>query len=342
MSHDNRQFDDAGRFLPRRFREFTVCVGNASSEHYSGIGLTPETLIENHCGLYSGDYWDTFDEEAADGRGGGVTPEQHAADWPNHVIWEGSRAVALVRPYPDGRRELEVIRFDAPAVAPPRPFKTDGCLHEAFVYPHKAKSPGAPLVTFRVVGECGMLDAVHEGRGLTLDEVLAVVTENWTKPEWGGGDPYDMTVMRDEVVVAICRNLGDCRWTLLTPAAGEPPASEAEDDQEGEDMSPREMAEQIPSVKDEMSGIATVLAMGAQRQRGLPVAWSITEGDNLLYHTHHARTLDQVLAEELEDGPPDEGDWDRAIWHGEELAATIRRGRNGMAEVWRFDNQEAG
>jgi hypothetical protein len=103
-------------------------------------------------------------------------------------------------------------------------------------------------------------------------------------------------------------------------------------------MTAAERAERDASVADEMTGISALMTMQAERHEELPVAWSITEGEYLLYHSHYAMTLDQVLADELAHGAaPYFGVWDRAVWHGRELMAVIKPGRNGMASVVRFD-----
>jgi hypothetical protein len=88
----------------------------------------------------------------------------------------------------------------------------------------------------------------------------------------------------------------------------------------------REKAEREAQHADAMIGVDNLLALEMAREKDLesyPIAWSIHEGEHFQYYSHWRRTLDEVIAEELDGwGPRDT--WDRAIWHGRRLMAVIR------------------
>lgn len=86
--------------------EVAVSVAGEPDSHvsYAGLGLTVDDVIAEWRDDYRG-YWDAYD--------GASAPEEYAARWADLVVWEGTRAAALLRPHPGGRRELVVTRLDA-------------------------------------------------------------------------------------------------------------------------------------------------------------------------------------------------------------------------------------
>jgi len=105
------------------------------------------------------------------------------------------------------------------------------------------------------------------------------------------------------------------------------------------ESTPAERAARDADVADEMDGVETLHEIDDARRKTRGVAWSVTEGECLLYHSHHRLTLDQVLAEELAEYLPTDT-YHRAVWHGERLVAVIRPGPDGEAEVIRLDGAD--
>lgn len=89
-------------------------------------------------------------------------------------------------------------------------------------------------------------------------------------------------------------------------------------------------------VDNYMEGIEALHEIDDARRKTRAVAWSVTEGECLLYHSHHRMTLDQVLAEELAEWKPTDT-YHRAVWHGERLMAVVRPGAGGKPEAVRLD-----
>jgi hypothetical protein len=82
-------------------------------------------------------------------------------------------------------------------------------------------------------------------------------------------------------------------------------------------------------------------AFRTERYHRHAVPYQIMEGEFLLYHSAHRRqTLDDVIAEELEELEGVEIEHDMAIWHGERLVAAIFRGPDGKPVARKFYKDE--
>jgi hypothetical protein len=91
----------------------------------------------------------------------------------------------------------------APAPAPARSTYTH---HDATIIDHPPR-PGASR-EFRVTDDLGRLDAIHKGRGLTVDDVVDRVCQELATYTWSTPDePWDKIVLSDGLVVAIVRAL---------------------------------------------------------------------------------------------------------------------------------------
>lgn len=70
-------------------------------------------------------------------------------------------------------------------------------------------------------------------------------------------------------------------------------------------------------------------------------AWSITELDILHHRLPRRLSLDQVVADELDEFEPGK-DGDRVVWQGSIVRAVIRTNAEGKAEVVHFDGGRKG
>ena len=96
------------------------------------------------------------------------------------------------------------------------------------------------------------------------------------------------------------------------------------------------------AVDSAMSAVDNLAALKSERFEGLPLPWSVTEGESLLGHSHHRMDLDAVIRDEIESPYHSfEPGWDRAIWHGRKLAAVVRTVEGSdVPQVVVFDGTE--
>ena len=74
----------------------------------------------------------------------------------------------------------------------------DGMLKTCMINHHKP-APG-PVRTFRVVNDLAQLESIHEGAGLTLDDVIRFVSPQFERYE---SDPYHVAIYHERRVVAL-------------------------------------------------------------------------------------------------------------------------------------------
>lgn len=195
------------------FDGFTVVTAGRAVE--CPDGATADGVVGGLVDVYR----KTFDaHQKANGYNARLS-EDFAGSWPDHVVMRSGCVVAVVRARPNGR--THVCRFDG---LQPRPFGRNepGDNPDFFDHPTRPGRERQAVRSFRVTAENGRLETVHEGRGLTLDEVIA-----W-EARWFDHDgepfeahpPYDVTVYHDGVVVAVLRDTGDGLGTLKVLTVG--------------------------------------------------------------------------------------------------------------------------
>jgi hypothetical protein len=183
---------------------------------------------------------------------------------------------------------------------------------------------GFSTQVFRVTDQEGRLAAVHFGRELKLDRVLAALTEGLApSPAFSG---HDLTVTHDGKVAAVVRVLPGGKGHRVLAVAD--PAGDAEE------------AARKAASDDEMAGIYGATDLAVARDSNRPVAWMITEECYELYRSHYRLTLDQVLAEEVREFPGGRVGPDRAVWRGGALMAAVFAQDNGRLAVVRFDEED--
>lgn len=94
-------------------REFTVIAPGAfdSPAVYAGPGLTLEAVIDEWEEEFR-DYLFRFDADRAEGQDAPADLKAYARRWGDMVVWEGGRAVAVLRPHPEGRPWLLVTELE--------------------------------------------------------------------------------------------------------------------------------------------------------------------------------------------------------------------------------------
>jgi hypothetical protein len=199
---------------PRRYREFTVSVGRETLLSESGIETDLDAIIAgrrkaiveawkaNQSGPYDNRlHWSTF-----------------ASNWGDEVVWEGPDVAAVLLPYFGDntyeKPEMRVFRFDTQGGRLSRgreeidPSSFDSKLDNQPVELEEHRGTGkGPVATFRVVNELARLNAVHQGPGLTLEDVVAEYSQHFDAEQEDG--PSDYTFYQGHVVVAVVRNFGD-------------------------------------------------------------------------------------------------------------------------------------
>ena len=185
---------------------------------------------------------------------------------------------------------------------------------------------------YRVVSERAGLDSVHEGRGLTVETVIGTATEHVGFMDDGLWPLQDITIYSDEVVVAIVRKLGDGKggFRVLRVPDAFPPDTDAPTPPDAD-----------ARVEDEMTGIRNLYEVEDENRQRKPVAYSVTEGEFLLYHSHWRCAADEAVAEAVKGWQPHDTHH-QAVWHGEALIAVIRPGQGGRPEVVRLDGGGGG
>jgi len=110
LSHDIRELigatapaDDGPAGEARgRYREFTAFVRDDAGARYSGFGTTLEHAIDRETQSYRR----SFDLDVSRGT---MSSASFAESHPDVIVWEGLRAVAVLRPTPDG--DFDVTRL---------------------------------------------------------------------------------------------------------------------------------------------------------------------------------------------------------------------------------------
>ena len=161
------------------------------------------------------------------------------------------------------------------------------------------------------------LEAVHMGSKLGLDTVIAAVREEYNE-EWQGS-PFDLTVYHHDRVAAVVRYLGHGKGSRVLAVAD--PAADAQRREDEEYM-----RDYRPAIKNQCD----LEQERHERRPNRPLPGEITEGDCSLHSRHPRLTLDEVIAEEMDDW---DGGWDHAIWLGEKLMAVIRSDTDGRPEA---------
>lgn len=145
--------------------------------------------------------------------------DDFAGSWPDHVVMRAGSVVAVVRARSNGR--THVCRFDG---LRPRPFERNESGDAADLYDHPTR-PGRErhaVRSYRATSYLGRLESVHEGRGLTLDEVIAY------EARWFDHDdepfslhpPEDTAIFHERQVVAVIRTVGDGLGTVKVLGVG--------------------------------------------------------------------------------------------------------------------------
>jgi hypothetical protein len=283
----SRVFDAQAKHVdPRRYREFTVCVGRETILSESGIDTTvhdiiakrEKALVEGWKANQAGPYeervhWSTF-----------------TTNWGDEVVWEGADLVAaLITVWPDNTYKqpaMKVFRFDTCGGRLSRgreethgiwADKTDDA--SADFEDHKGTGP---VATFRVVNEMARLDSIHSGPGLTLTDVITEYARNFDIEAEDG--PSDLVFYQDKIVAAVVRNFGDGHGSYrvlplgkdwmhhiddpMTDGEVEPhysaegliPDNEDGDDDEAEEPEPEDEAEE-----DEPRGVHKVRTLGGEQ-----------------------------------------------------------------------------
>ena len=232
------------------------------------------------------------------------------------------------------------------------PEKSDGDAYMADM-PPAAGSERSPFHSFRVVGENAKLESIYEGRGLTLQTVIETEASYFRDDdEPDRDDPasaFDLTIYRNGRAEAIVRSLGNGKGSYqvlgLTdlwnnggaPEQSETPArvAEPEPTPHAESAKVKTASERDETIAVEMEGITRSDAALDHRRESLPLAYSVTENEVLMYHSHWRNSLDSVIAEAVEGWSS--GDRDMAVWRGCDLMAVIRAGHDGGPNVVRFD-----
>lgn len=91
------------------------------------------------------------------------------------------------------------------------------------------------------------------------------------------------------------------------------------------------------SKTDDDFGHDALAALQAGHRAAKPPAWSVTEGEYLSYHMARSLSLEQVIADALEDWTPGPESWDRAVWQGPRCLAVIKAMPDGSPKVVRLD-----
>jgi hypothetical protein len=84
-------------------RVFTATVGETLARRHAGLDVKARDVVA----ALVDDY-----ERHPDCRAGGKARRRHAETFPDLVVWEADRVVAVLRPSADGAT-LDVVRFDA-------------------------------------------------------------------------------------------------------------------------------------------------------------------------------------------------------------------------------------
>lgn len=89
----------------------------------------------------------------------------------------------------------------------------------------------APVRSFRVVNELAQLESHFEGRGLTVDRVVAELAEGFADHGVGCSETaFDQTIYEGKLVAAVVRNFGDGKGSFRAMMIGEKWVWMVEDD----------------------------------------------------------------------------------------------------------------
>jgi len=85
--------DVAMRACGFRRRIFSLTVGESEVSHYTGLGITPEHVIEHAHECWRAALAVAWEEE----RDGRRKPGTFAADHPHQVVWEGNKVWSFAK-----------------------------------------------------------------------------------------------------------------------------------------------------------------------------------------------------------------------------------------------------